>query len=164
MFMDETLDDLVYHLLDGLQPGETLLDGAFHALWLLLRDAQAVHDILDQFGITVEVCVLDTSRLLNELQYFLRKQRQPSLLLGAKLGGVKLFAAINVRDEMPRKIRELKARWPVDPDNALQAWEIYFAPWIHFLNLGEVPLRSKQMKSLRNRDATDVPTGQLIEL
>jgi len=162
--MDETFDDLVEHLLQGLQPGETLLDGAFHVLWLLLRDAQAVYALLEQFGITVEVCVLDTNRLLNELQYFLRKQRQPSLLLGAKLGGVKLFAAVSVRDEMLRKIRALTSRWPVDLDAVLQAWETQFAPWIHFVDPAQIALRTKQVKTLRDRDVTDVPTGQLIEL
>lgn len=162
--MDETFDDLVNDLLEGLRPGETLLDAAFHALCLLLGDDQAVHDILAQFGIRVEVCVLDTNRLLFELKYLLQRQRQPSLLLGAKLGGVKIFASVRVRDEMPRNIRKRIAEWKVDPTDALRTWEAQFAPWIHFVDPSELPLLSKKVKTLRDRDATDIQTGQLIEL
>lgn len=162
--MDETTDDLVHYLLDGLKPGETLLEGAFQLLWLLLGDNQAVQGILDLIGIKVEACILDTNRLLNELKFLLKKERQPSLLLGAKLGGVKIFAAVSVRDEMPRKIGELMAGWHVDPAVALSTWETQFAPWIHFVDLSELPPLSEKVEILQRRDATDVQTGQLIEL
>ena len=162
--MDETADDLMHYLLDGLKPGETLLEGAFQLLWLLLGDHQAVQDILDLLGIKVEACILDTNRLLNELKFLLKKEHQPSLLLAAKLGGVKIFAAVSVRDEMPRKIGELMARWHVDPAVARSTWETQFAPWIHFVDLSELPPLSEKVEILQSRDATDVQTGQLIEL
>ena len=162
--MDETNDDLIHYLLDGLKPGETLLEGAFQLLWLLFGDNQAVQDILDLLGIKVEACILDTNRLLNELKFLLKKEHQPSLLLAAKLGGVKIFAAVSVRDEMPRKIGELMAGWHVDPAVALSTWETQFTPWIHFVDLSELPPLSEKVEILQSRDATDVQTGQLIEL
>ena len=162
--MDETFDDLVNYLLVGLKPGETLLEKALNVLWLLFGEDQATHAILDLLDIKVEVCVLDTNRLLNELKFFLRKRREPSLLLGAKLGGVKIFASVSVRDEMPRKIGELMAGWNVNTTDALSTWEAQFAPWIHFVDPSELPPLSEKVEALQGRDATDVQTGQLIEL
>src|SRR6266566_5619896 len=104
--MSETLDGLLRHLADGLEPGQSLLESAYSMLYLLMGSDQAVTRMLVSLGISIEVCVFDTNMFLNDIKYTFKKQRQTALLPGAKLGGVKVFASVSVRDEMPRKIKE----------------------------------------------------------
>src|SRR5712672_2483556 len=104
--MSESLDELLGHLVETLEPGESLLENAFSLLRSLLGNDQAVTNLLTTLGVTIEVCVFDTNQLLNDIKYTLKKQRQTAIPLGAKLGGVKFFASVNVCNEMPRKIEE----------------------------------------------------------
>jgi len=162
--MSETLDDLLRHLSDGLEPGQSLLENAYSLLYLLMGGDQAVTRMLDSLGISIEVCVFDTNMLLNDIKYTFKKQHQTALLPGAKLGGVKVFASVNVRDEMPRKIKELMPQWGIDPQEALRMWKTEYAPWIRFVNPSDMPLISDRLMALERRDPTDLQTGQLIEL
>ena len=162
--MSETLDDLLRRLADGLEPGQSLLENAYSMLYLLMGGDQALTRMLDSLGVSIEVCVFDTNMLLNDIKYTFKKQCQTALLPGAKLGGVKVFASVSVRDEMPRKIKELMPQWGIDPQEALRMWETEYAPWIRFVNPSDMSLISDRLTALERRDPTDLQTGQLIEL
>ncbi len=162
--MGETLDNLLSRLIEQLEPGQTLLENAYDVLYFLTRDEQLVDHLLDVVGVRIEVCVFDTCMFLNDIKYALKKRRQTALLYGAKLGGVKVFASVNVRDEMPRKITELMPQWGINPQEALHVWEKEYAPWIRFVDPSGMPRASARLAALERRDLTDLQTGQLIEL
>ena len=56
---------------------------------------------------------------LDDIKYALKKH-QTALPYGVKLGGVRIFASVNVRDEIPRKIEELMPQWGIEPQEALR--------------------------------------------
>ncbi len=162
--MSESLDGLLEQLGEMLEPGESLLENAFSLLRFLVGSDQVVTNLLTTLGVNVEVCVFDTNQFLNDIKYTLKKQRQTAVPLGAKLGGVKFFASVNVRDEMPRKIKEKIPEWGLDAQEALHLWKTEYAPWMRFVDPSEMPLASDRLRALEQRDRSDLQTGQLIEL
>src|SRR5712692_4348951 len=102
--MSESLEALLNRLVETLEPGQSLLENAYEMLYLLTGDEQMVAHLLDVLGVRIEVSVFDTCMFLNDIKYALKNGRQTALPRGVKLGGVKVFASVNVRDEMPRKI------------------------------------------------------------
>src|SRR5260370_7104223 len=162
--MSESLDGLLEQLGEMLEPGESLLENAFSLLRFLVGSDQVVTNLLTTLGVNVEVCVFDTNQFLNDIKYTLKKQRQTAVPLGAKLGGVKFFASVNVRDEMPRKIKEKMPKWGLNAQEALHLWKTEYAPWMRFVDPSEMPLASDRLRALEQRDRSDLQTGQLIEL
>lgn len=161
--MSKSLDELLAHLAETLEPGESLLENAFSLLRFLVGSDQAVTNLLTALGVNIEVCVFDTNQLLNDIKYTLKKQRQTAIPLSAKLGGVKFFASVNVRDEMLIKIEEKMPEWGLDAQEALHLWKTEYAPWIHFVDPSKMPFVSERLRVLEQRDHTDLQTGQLIE-
>ncbi len=162
--MSESLDDLLNRLVEMLEPGQSLLENAYKMLHFLTGDEQVVAHLLDVLGVRIEVCVFDTCMFLDDIKYVLKKRHQTALPSGIKLGGVRVFASVNVRDEMPRKIEELMPQWGIEPQEALRVWETEYAPWIYFVDPSGMPLASDRLTALKQRDSTDLQTGQLIEL
>ena len=162
--MSESLDALLNRLVEMLEPGQSLLENAYEMLYLLTGDEHVVAHLLDVLGVRIEVSVFDTCMFLDDIKYALKKGRQTALPLGVKLGGVKVFASLNVRDEMPRKIAEEMTGWGIDPREALHMWEKDYAPWIRFVDPTGMPLVGDRLTALERRDRTDLQTGQLIEL
>src|SRR6266702_5298192 len=162
--MSESLDALLNLLVEKLEPGQSLLENAYEMLYFLTGDEQVVAHLLDVLGVRIEVCVFDTCMFLDDIKYALKKRHQTALPNGVKLGGVRVFASVNVRDEMPRKIEELMPQWGIDPQEALRMWKTEYAPWIRFVNPSDMPLISDRLMALERRDPTDLQTGQLIEL
>jgi hypothetical protein len=146
-----------------LEPGQSLLENAYKMLYLFTGDEQVVAHLFDVLGVGIEVCVFDTCMFLDDIKYALKKH-QTALPCGVKLGGVRIFASVNVRDEMPRKIEELMPQWGIEPQEALRVWEREYAPWIHFVDPSGILLVSDRLTALKQRDSTDLQTGQLIEL
>lgn len=162
--MSESLDDILNRLVEVLEPGQSLLEHAYKMLYLLTGDEQVVAHLLDVLGVRIEVCVFDTCMFLDDIKYTLKKRHQTALPYAVKLGSVRVFASVNVRDEMPRKIEELMPQWGIEPQEALRVWETEYAPWIHFVDPSGMPLASDRLTALKQRDPTDLQTGQLIEL
>ncbi|SRR6266699_3435764 len=162
--MSESLDALLNLLVEKLEPGQSLLENAYEMLYFLTGDEQVVAHLLDVLGVRIEVCVFDTCMFLDDIKYALKKRHQTALPHGVKLGGVKVFASVKVRDEMPRKIAELMPQWGIDPQEALRVWEMEYAPWIRFVDPSGMPLASDRLAALEQCDSTDLQTGQLIEL
>jgi hypothetical protein len=162
--MSESFDDLLNRLVEMLEPGQSLLENAYKMLHFLTGDEQVVAHLLDVLGVRIEVCVFDTCMFLDDIKYVLKKRHQTALPSGIKLGGVRVFASVNVRDEMPRKIEELMPQWGIEPQEALRVWETEYAPWIYFVDPSGMPLASDRLTALKQRDSTDLQTGQLIEL
>jgi hypothetical protein len=149
------------HIVDALQPGQTVLG--------LARDFFGEEYDHVQFvwgSETPVVGVIDTNILLNDLKHSLRVQPLTALMEAARIGALKLFASTTVRDEVWEKlgIEKITRKLKIAPVEARQRWEQDFLPWITFLDPTGLPLLSARVKALLKQDPDDVPTGQLIEL
>jgi hypothetical protein len=150
--------------MSAAKPLPSFFDAAYSVLRGLLGEdnAQALFDAL---RVSVRVCYLDTNAILGLIHYAIRKQITLPLLMAQRMGGVRLMASVEVRDEVPEKIlakcpREIR----MDPEQALSVWQRDFVPAIEFLDPSELPLLSLRVKALSGRDPDDLQSGQLIEL
>src|SRR5258708_6209846 len=135
-----------------LEPGHTLLG-----------QLQAIAPTLPYMtGITPAVGVLDTDLVLQDLKYALSHNTHTALMIAARTGLLRLFAAMPVWYEVLRHIddRAEALRW--DPHQARDVWLRCYAPWIYFIDAAKLPLTHPFVLESAKRDPTDVQTAQLV--
>jgi len=129
----------------------------------LLGQLQTIAPMLPRMaGITPAVAVLDADLLLRDLKYALSHNTHTALMLAARTGLLRLFAALPVWHEVMRHIdgRAEALQW--DPPQARNAWLTCYAPWIYFINAAGLPLTHPFVLEGAKRDPTDVQTAQLV--
>lgn len=141
-----------------------LLDVLMEVLHLFIGE-EGVQGLLEAWGISPLVCVLDTNILLRDLVRAANMQERTGLVRAAQTGLVRLYASTTVRDEVPEKIllkqREMHFD---DPDVALATWNEMYTPLVTFLDPLGLRTSSKATKALQLRDRDDVPTARIVEL
>ncbi len=149
------------HIVDALQPGQTLLGLARDFFGEDFDHIQAIGG-----NETPIVVIVDTNILLTDLKHSLRVRSLTALVEAARIGVLKVFASMTVRDEVWEKlgVEKVTRKLKIDPVEARQRWKRGYLPWITFLDPTGLPLQSARVKGLLKRDPDDVPTGQLIEL
>ncbi len=134
-----------------LEPGQTLL-GQLQAI---------APTLLQTLGITPAVAVLDTDLLLRDLKYTLRHNIHTALMLAARTGLLRLYAALPVWYEVIRHIDDRDALgW--DPAQALDIWRRCYAPWIYFIDATQLPVTNPLVFESSRRHPKDVQTAQLV--
>ncbi len=129
----------------------------------LLGQLQTIAPMLPHMvGITPAVGVLDTDLLLQDMSYALSHNTHTALMIAARTGLLRLFAALPVWYEVMRHIddRAEALRW--DPLQARDVWLKCYAPWIHFIHAAPLPLTHPFVLESSKRDPTDVQTAQLV--
>ncbi len=138
--------------LAGLEPDRTLLG-----------QLQAIAPTLPRMtDVAPAVAVLDADLLLRDLKYTLSHNTNTALMLAARTGLLRLFAALPVWHEVMRHIddRAEALRW--DPLQARDVWLTRYAPWIYFIDAARLPLTHPSVLEGARRDPTDVQTAQLV--
>lgn len=144
---------------DALQPGQTFLGLTVHVLGESYRTSLASQH-------RIRVGVIDTDILLSDVRHSLQTGYYTSLIEAARMGTLRVFASTTVRDEVWEKLgnEELMKKLGMDSSLALRRWQQVYLPRITFLDPTGLPLLSKRVRKLQDKDRDDVPTGQIIEL
>lgn len=104
--------------------------------------------------------IVDSTELVEEILAQARHQREPTLLTAVDRGEFRLYAAIHVAEEVPRKIRAQFERRRASPTDGLAIWQSLYLPAIYFVDVTGVPV-TEEMSGLEVEDPSDLPTAQL---
>lgn len=123
-------------MVEALQSGQTLLGMAHN--WF---GEEFVQYGTESNSGRVIVGVIDTNILLGDVRHSLRVKRLTSLMEAARIGALKLFASMTVRDEVWEKLGDEKItkKLKIDSQEACQRWEQDYLPWITFLDPAGLP-------------------------
>lgn len=135
-----------------LAPGQTLL-GQLRTL------APALHQML---GITPAVAVVDADLLLRDLKYTLSHNIHTALMVAARTGLLRLYAALPVWYEVSRHVDDRAEALGWDASQARDVWRRCYAPWIYFIDAMHLPVINPYVLEGIRRDPTDVQTAQLV--
>jgi hypothetical protein len=129
----------------------------------LLGQLQTIVPILPRLvGITPAVGVLDTDLLLRDLKYALSHNTHTALMIAARTGLLRLYAALPIWYEVMQHIDDLAKSLQWDPLRARDVWLTCYAPWIYFIDAARLPLTDPFALESARRDPTDVQTAQLV--
>lgn len=122
-------------------------------------------------GISIDLCVVDTNILINDLFHRTGTKQATAILAVAKLGIIRLVMSSMVRDEMqdkllnpPKKIIKLASRKNVNLEAAFKLWQTEYLPYIRVIDPDSLSLTTKRLSALQARDHDDIDTAKLIEL
>lgn len=135
-----------------LKPGHTLL-GQLQTI------APALPRVV---GITPAVAVVDSDLLLQDLKYTVSHETHTALMIAARTGLLRLFAALPVWHEIMRHIDDLAAVFGWDPTQARRIWLARYAPWIYFIDAARLPATHPLVLEGARRDPKDTQTAQLV--
>jgi hypothetical protein len=129
----------------------------------LLGQLQAIAPTLPRMaGITPAVGVLDTDLLLHDLKYALSHNTHTALMIAARTGLLRLYAALPIWYEVMQHIDDRATALQWDPLQARDVWFTCYAPWIYFIDAARLPLTHPFVLESARRDPTDVQTAQLV--
>lgn len=121
-------------------------------------------ELLNQLGVSVFTCVLDTNVILKDLSRYILSQQPTGLIIAARIGGVRLFASTVVRDEVPERLERLTSRHGIAVAVAREHWWREYAPLITFLDPTDGRALSPRATIVARVDPDDLPTGKVIDL
>lgn len=118
----------------------------------------------DFFPFKRYVGVADTTILLRDLKYTVKKGKLTNLMHSARGGSLYLYATHTVRQEILEKISTLASVMGWEPALASTIWHEHYEPWIRFLDTRKMPPATPEVAATFHLDPDDGPTAQLASL
>lgn len=150
---------------DRMQSGsEATIIGLVQEVLTFFLGHENARELLNQLGVSVFTCVLDTNVILKDLSRYILSQQPTGLMIAARFGGVRLFASTVVRDEVPERLERLTSRHGIAIAIAREHWWREYAPLITFLDPTDGQALSPRATIVARVDPDDLPTGKVIDL